>query len=285
MQNITGIIDNNGKFVVKYNCSAYGNVSVLQDTNGIASINPFLYKGYYFDKESGMFYCHTRYYVPEWCRWLNADNIAYIRPDNAQQMNLFAYCGNNPVLFFDPEGTKKKKSSIWKFFVSVGIVLGLSIAAAVTGGTIFIAAAVGAGVGLAASAVSGTIEAKRNGGDVSEAIADKSLSYTITGGLSTMMPVLGLPLGGLITANMAIGTADYGVSCLIDGEAPTMGGLASSLISSGLIGLSLRLGYSAPSSIMGTRQLVVDKIGYVVTQILGGLLTAFTGMVNWGFKG
>lgn len=97
LQNITGIIDSNGKFVVKYNCSAYGNVSVLQDTNGLASINPFLYKGYYFDKESGMFYCHTRYYVPEWCRWLNADHIAYIRPQNANQMNSFAYCPNDPV--------------------------------------------------------------------------------------------------------------------------------------------------------------------------------------------
>lgn len=232
-----------------------------------------------------MFYCHTRYYVPEWCRWLNADNIAYIRPDNAQQMNLFAYCGNNPVLFFDPEGTKKKKSSIWKFFVSVGIVLGLSIAAAVTGGTIFIAAAIGAGVGLAASAVSGTIEAKRNGGDVSEAIAEKSLSYTITGGLSTVMPVLGLHLAGLITANMAIGTADYGISCLIDGETPTMSGLANVLTTSLIIGSSLGLGYNAPSTLMGTRSLIVDKIGSVITNALSGLLTAFTGLVNWGVKG
>lgn len=134
-------------------------------------------------------------------------------------------------------------------------------------------------------ALSGTIEAKRNGGDVSEAIADKSLSYTITGGLSAMMPVLGLPLAGLITANMAIGTADYGISCLIDGEAPTMSGLASVLTTSLLIGSSLRLGYSAPSTLMGARSLIVDKIGYVMTNVLSGLLTAFIGLVNWGFKG
>lgn len=105
LQNITGIIDNSGKFVVKYNCSVYGNVSVIQDTNGLASINPFLYKGYYFDKESGMFYCHTRYYVPGWCRWLNTDHIAYIRPKNANQMNLFAYCQNDPVNKVDPTGS------------------------------------------------------------------------------------------------------------------------------------------------------------------------------------
>lgn len=104
LQNIRGIIDSNGKFVVKYNCSAYGNVSVLQDTNGLAAINPFLYKGYYFDKESGMSYCHTRYYVPDWCRWLCADSIAYILSDSLQQMNLFAYCSNEPVKSLDPSG-------------------------------------------------------------------------------------------------------------------------------------------------------------------------------------
>ena len=118
LQNITGIIDINGKFVVKYNCSAYGNVSVLQDTNGLASINPFLYKGYYFDKESGMFYCHTRYYVPEWCRWLNADHIAYVRFDCLDQSNLFAYCSNEPIGKIDKFGCSWNSfwSSVGKWF-------------------------------------------------------------------------------------------------------------------------------------------------------------------------
>lgn len=104
LQNITGIIDSNGKFVVKYNCSAYGNVSVLQDTNGLAAINPFLYKGYYYDQESGMYYCHTRYYVPEWCRWLNSDNIVFLE-NNTPAINLFQYCTNNPVSLIDEDGT------------------------------------------------------------------------------------------------------------------------------------------------------------------------------------
>lgn len=104
LQNIRGIIDSNGKFVVKYNCSAYGNVSVLQDTNGLAAINPFLYKGYYFDKESGMSYCHTHYYVPDWCRWLCADGVGWLDPSSLFEQNLYCYCNNNPVCCIDPSG-------------------------------------------------------------------------------------------------------------------------------------------------------------------------------------
>lgn len=128
LQNITGIIDSSGKFVVKYNCSAYGNVSVLQDTNGLASINPFLYKGYYFDKESGMFYCHTRYYVPEWCRWLNADSIEFYNPSSLFEQNFYCYCNNNPVCYIDPS------SYIAVFLIGliVGAIIGAGIGFGVT---------------------------------------------------------------------------------------------------------------------------------------------------------
>ena len=104
LQNILGIIDTNGSPVVIYQYTAYGTSTVLQDTAGLASINPFRFKGYYFDSESGMYYCHTRYYVPEWCRWLNADHPSFLQPESLQEMNLFAYCGNNPVICYDPTG-------------------------------------------------------------------------------------------------------------------------------------------------------------------------------------
>ena len=96
LQNILGIIDTNGSPVVIYQYTAYGTSTVLQDTAGLANINPFRFKGYYFDSESDMYYCHTRYYVPEWCRWLNADHPSFLQPESLQEMNLFMYCGNNP---------------------------------------------------------------------------------------------------------------------------------------------------------------------------------------------
>ena len=76
---------------------------------------PFRYRSYYFDIESGMYYCHTRYYVPEWCRWLNADHPSFLQPDSLQEMNLFVYCGNNPVMHRDQNGND------WNsFWIGVG---------------------------------------------------------------------------------------------------------------------------------------------------------------------
>ncbi len=118
LQNILGIIDTNGSPVVIYQYTAYGTSTVLQDTAGLAIINPFRFKGYYFDSESGMYYCHTRYYVPEWCRWLNADHPSFLQPDSLQEMNLFVYCGNNPITNIDPIGC---------FSLSILVVIGFVI--------------------------------------------------------------------------------------------------------------------------------------------------------------
>ena len=79
--------------MVQYDQTAYGKVTVLKDTVGIANINPFRYKGYYYDQESGMYYCHTRYYVPEWGRWLNASIVSH-----QDVFNAFSYCKNDPIL-------------------------------------------------------------------------------------------------------------------------------------------------------------------------------------------
>ena len=89
LQNILGIIDTNGSPVVIYQYTAYGTSTVLQDTAGLASINPFRFKGYYFDSESGMYYCHTRYYVPEWCRWLNADHPSFLQTNCFKQITVY----------------------------------------------------------------------------------------------------------------------------------------------------------------------------------------------------
>lgn len=123
-QNILGIIDNTGAIVVKYDCDAWGNHKVL-DGNGnvntsdsfIGNINPFRYKGYYYDKESNMYYCKSRYYVPEWCRWLNTDNIGFLDVEDLDGMNLFAYCCNNPIMFVDEDGD---------IAISIGVAIGIA---------------------------------------------------------------------------------------------------------------------------------------------------------------
>ena len=90
--------------MVKYKYTAYGKVTVTKDTDGLADVNPFKYKGYYFDLESGMYYCHTRYYVPEWGRWLNSDHSYFLDANTATCVNLFAYCRNEPIGRIDVNG-------------------------------------------------------------------------------------------------------------------------------------------------------------------------------------
>ena len=106
LQNILGIVEENGERIVGYESNAYGDTYVYFDnsTNSLAEINPIRYKGYYFDKESQMYYCTTRYYVPEWCRWLNIDNPLFIENEYSSTNNLFCYCKNNPVNYIDKDG-------------------------------------------------------------------------------------------------------------------------------------------------------------------------------------
>ena len=69
-----------------------------------AQLNPFRYRGYFYDVETGYYYLQTRYYNPEWGRFLNADG--YINANgNILGYNMFAYCNNNPVMYVDPKGT------------------------------------------------------------------------------------------------------------------------------------------------------------------------------------
>ncbi|MDD2493219.1 MAG: hypothetical protein PHY83_04685 [Bacilli bacterium] len=49
-------------------------------------------------------FCNSRYYVPEWGRWLNADDVSYLDPSSINGLNLYAYCGNTPVMLVDPNG-------------------------------------------------------------------------------------------------------------------------------------------------------------------------------------
>ena len=55
-----------------------------------------------------------RYYNPEWGRWLSPDSIEYLDPQSINGLNLYAYCGNDPVNRFDPTGHDWEWSSFWQ---------------------------------------------------------------------------------------------------------------------------------------------------------------------------
>ena len=81
--------------------------SSITDTSGIdlGNINPFRFKSYYYDTETGFYYLNSRYYDALVGRFINADDIAYLgATGSAWSYNLFAYCENNPVNNVDPDG-------------------------------------------------------------------------------------------------------------------------------------------------------------------------------------
>ena len=77
----------------------------LTSSSHIGNRNPFRYRGYFYDVETGLYYLQTRYYDPEVGRFLNMDSISYADPEQFHGLNLYAYCGNDPVNKIDPSGT------------------------------------------------------------------------------------------------------------------------------------------------------------------------------------
>jgi len=108
---IIGILDNNLELVVTYEYDEWGSIISITDANGnqitdenhIANINPFRYRGYYYDQESKLYYLNSRYYNPEWKRFINADTVLGMNNDHIGY-NLFAYVSNNPINRVDSEG-------------------------------------------------------------------------------------------------------------------------------------------------------------------------------------
>ena len=161
-QDIIGLSDASGQWVVDYSYDTWGNL--LKAGGSMASTlgvdNPFRYRGYYYDTETGLYYLESRYYNPELGRMMSADSLSVLGMSKTtlNDKNLYNYCDGNPVGRVDESG------NFWAgaiFGGVIGCVAGLMTAGAVAeieGRKVTKKEALVAGLtGLASGALSGAI--------------------------------------------------------------------------------------------------------------------------------
>ena len=117
---VVAIYNESGKKIGTYTYDAWGATTYTTLSRvGVelyitSTYNPFRYRGYYYDTDSGWYYLQSRYYNPTWGRFINEDSCLY---SSLLGFNMFLYCENNPVNYIDPYG--ESATAIlqwWNFF-------------------------------------------------------------------------------------------------------------------------------------------------------------------------
>ena len=105
LNSIVAVYNHNGSKLVSYTYDAWGNFTTTYHNGGAstkAADNPFTYRGYYYDKDLDLYRLGTRYYDARMGRFINSDSI--IDKSNINGLNLYSYCGNDPINRYDPTG-------------------------------------------------------------------------------------------------------------------------------------------------------------------------------------
>ena len=214
---ITGIMNESGAVVYEYTYSAFGKSDKDEET-GIGAKNPFRYRGYCYDDETGLYYLKSRYYDPEVGRFITIDDISYLDPETINGLNLYSYCANNPITNIDSWGTSWW-SRFWRgvgnWFSDVGSAIWNGVkTAAMAVGDFFVTygAAIGAGllaVGALAVGIVGSI---------------------FTGGLLGAV-ILGAGVGFFagVTSNMSQQVSQNGWAHMDFGAAMKSGGIGAAI--------------------------------------------------------
>ena len=206
LQNILGIVNISGQIVVKYKYDAWGKPLSVEGSlaSTIGQLNPFRYKGYYYDNESGMYYCNSRYYNPQWGRFLNSDSIEYLDPESINGLNLYAYCGNDPINRFDPTGHSWKSfwNGVGAWFSDNWVKLAIGAGAIALGVLTMGVATLISGAGMAAAL---------------SAMGTAAVSSLVQVGISTAISAgIGFAVGG-ITSGSWDGAVDGMLNGIADG--------------------------------------------------------------------
>ncbi|AEB75046.1 RHS repeat-associated core domain-containing protein [Clostridium botulinum] len=109
---IIALNNSRGTTVATYTYDSWGKLLSIKDQNGtditnnkdhVGYKNPYRYRGYRYDTETGLYYLNSRYYNSEWGRFVNADGIIG-EAEDLLSYNMFAYCNNNCINSLDLNG-------------------------------------------------------------------------------------------------------------------------------------------------------------------------------------
>ena len=150
--------------------------------------------GYYDTNDTGLYYCNARYYSPKWRRFISPDDTSYLNPESVNGLNLYCYCGNDPVNYADPSG---RKAEWWQWLIS-----GLEVAAGIAlcfvpGAQAYGAALIGLGVG---SIINGYIT-ESNGGSFTAGWVGGQVAgaFALIPGIGWAAPAVGAFVGSVTT--------------------------------------------------------------------------------------
>lgn len=182
---VVGLKNASGTEVVRYTYDAWG--KKLETTGELAGslgyLNPFRYRGYVYDEETGRYYLRSRYYNPTRGRFVNCDSFEFLLTGEASlaEKNLFAYCDNNAIVRKDDAG------EFWHI-----------LAGAIAG------AIIGAAVQIVSNAIAGE--------DLLSGVGTAAVSGAASGALAAF----GVGLAASVAGNAAISMANHAANQVID---------------------------------------------------------------------
>ena len=206
-----------------------------EDPEFIGNVNPIRYRGYYYDTETKLYYLKSRYYDPEVGRFITIDDISYLDPETINGLNLYAYCGNNPVMNVDPNG-----NLFFLFSLLIGIAAGALIGGTIGGVTAYFKGESFWGGVISGALIGGVLGgALITGGATMLAIAGKTVSGFIVA--STLVGKTALVAGMAATvfnASMVAGSFAYAINESINGRQVNLSEMLRQGITTGIKGIN-----------------------------------------------